>query len=83
MRVVVAMNLKSQIKKKHQENIHGDSTTDNTASASVNLSARRNVSKELIISQASFLQFTTARVIKVLSITEGSPGMALRYASVK
>lgn len=32
----------------------------------------KNVSKELI-SQASFLQLTTARVIKLLSITEGKP----------
>lgn len=33
----------------------------------------KNVSKELITSQASFLQLSTARVIKLLSITEGKP----------
>lgn len=37
----------------------------------------KNVSKELITSQASFLQLTTVRVIKLLSITEEKP----RYSS--
>lgn len=35
------------------------------------------VSKELMIPAASFLELTTARVIKLLSITEGKP----RYGS--